>query len=657
MSRLNQFKIKHRLVFIIALFMLVIFSMMAVFNYTQVISKDAWVLNTRFMLVERTVLKISKQVLQVRFQEKNFLIYNSMEYVGKYKNDISELGAQLNVLISSVNDAEKITMVKDVRRSLNSYVYAFERVVELRVRNGLNHKSGLLGELREAVSQSEKLIQEQGEVFLMYSMLSMRRDEKNFLFRHNKKYVDRFNLENQRFYDLLGSSALSYGEREKIKSLITAYADRFLKVVRGVDDINEKITVLQQATGAMLSKLQVLENQTHLLAKEEAALFKFKNTQAQYIYYTVLAIMACLAVLLMVFIIRDINRSTMQLHGALLGVSSGSTSLTENLPVEGKDEMADIARLFNQLLMRLNSMLGEMASMACHLTGSADSAKYLKNETTSAIQTQVDEIDKIAGEINLMTTSIERVAENAHSASIRANEANHNTGSGQRVVEEVISSIEQLAHYVEQTGESVEQLNVYSTEIDSVIAMINGIAEQTSLLALNAAIEAARAGESGRGFAVVADEVRTLSQRTTSFTDEIKKTIANLQQGAKQSVEVMKLGREQAVKSVEKARQAGEALSAIAQSVASIAALNADMSQSASQQSKLAGEINQNIQGINIATNQLSVSARQTMSDSGDISQTAIMLQSMSRQFGTSEGRVELLSDKKADESSDIELF
>ncbi|VAW61827.1 hypothetical protein MNBD_GAMMA11-3485 [hydrothermal vent metagenome] len=592
MSSLNQFKIKHRLIFIIVLFLLVISSMTVVFNYTQTLSKDTWSLSERFMLIEHTVLKISKLVLQARFQDKNFLMYNNLKYVKKYKKDISELNTQLNMLISLVDDVEQISMVNNVRRSLNNYAHAFEDVVKSRVGNGLP-----------------------------------------------------------------GGSALSYGEQGGIKPLITAYVDRSLKVVKGIDDVNEKIKVLQQTTDVMLFELQLLEKRTYLLAEEEGVLFELRNTQVQSIYYIMLAVMAGLTVLLMAFIIRDINRSTMQLHGALLGVSSGNASLTESLFVEGKDEMADIASLFNQLLVRLNSMLGEMASMSCHLTCSADSAKHLKDETTRAIQTQVGEIDKIAGEINLMTTSIERVAENARSASIRANEADHNTGTGQRVVAEVIGSIEQLAHYVEQTGESVEQLNVYSREIDSVIAMINGIAEQTNLLALNAAIEAARAGESGRGFAVVADEVRTLSQRTTSFTDEIKKTIANLQQGAKQSAEAMKLGREQAIESVGKAQQAGEALSAIAESVASIATLNADMSQSASQQSKLAGEINQNIQGINIATNQLAVSARQTMSDSGDISQTASMLQSMSRQFGASEAVVELPSDKKADESSDIELF
>jgi methyl-accepting chemotaxis protein len=83
-----------------------------------------------------------------------------------------------------------------------------------------------------------------------------------------------------------------------------------------------------------------------------------------------------------------------------------------------------------------------------------------------------------------------------------------------------------LSQVSQQSEATVGRIDAMAQRLDGMFVLledVRSIADQTNLLALNAAIEAARAGEAGRGFAVVAEEVRSLSQRSNSFNEQIRK--------------------------------------------------------------------------------------------------------------------------------------
>ena len=68
-------------------------------------------------------------------------------------------------------------------------------------------------------------------------------------------------------------------------------------------------------------------------------------------------------------------------------------------------------------------------------------------------------------------------------------------------------------------------------QVQHILSLIDGVAEQTRLLALNAAIEAERAGPTGRGLAAIAEDISRLAEDSTARSSEIRGVLEAVQAG------------------------------------------------------------------------------------------------------------------------------
>jgi len=327
------------------------------------------------------------------------------------------------------------------------------------------------------------------------------------------------------------------------------------------------------------------------------------------------------------WIYRSIAHPLNQLIGAAEQVAKGDLSL--HLDKSGNDEVGKVQSSMGTMVDNLQGIVGKIKDATQSLASSSEELSATSNSLERGAEDQNSRVEQSAAAMTEMTQTTMDVARNATDTATAADRMKKIADDGKEAMHTTVHELNKFADTVKESAAKVESLGKQSDEINNVVTLIKDIADQTNLLALNAAIEAARAGDMGRGFAVVADEVRALAEKTTSATEDIAKTVRQMQGSVAESVTFMKDERDSVSSVLDHVNRTLSSIDEIVNCVSQVTDMVQRIAVAAEEQSSTSEDISRNMEQISAVTRELKNSFADIQRSSGDLSQLALELNGM----------------------------
>lgn len=579
------------------------------------------------------ILLIKEQLhsdeLTLRKHEKNFLARKDIKYGERLSQSflvMKDRIIQLEVAMSAQN--LPISHADRLLTLVTRYQAIFQRLVMLQTEIGLDSRSGLYGSLRAAVDDIEALAKDAEQYEILFHMLMLRRNEKDFMLRRNEKYLEKFEKNYVKFNTALDDlQPLNINEMKN-------------KIARYHTDFNT-LTIKEVELGLTTSSgmLGELRNTIHQTEESFDSLTEFLNSKISKATKNVYSILGIIIVLILVLlsglmmiisraIYRPVQSITEKIH-----VIADDLDLTQLVNHISKDEVGILSKSFDALIASLRHTVNHVKDGSIQVAQASEEMSCITKEVGDASEQQQQEIEQAVTAINQMTATIQSIAENANTAASAVKDVTAEIGRGKAVTSDARNEIELLNTEVEGATHAIEALQKNSESIGDILSTISAIAAQTNLLALNAAIEAARAGEQGRGFAVVADEVRTLASRTQESTESIRENITQFQKGTAEVVATVTRSRERAQTGIAKVSESSEILDSIYTNISNIGDMNTQVATAAKEQGFASEEINRNVVRINELAHVCHEQANQAATASGELAKLGSELQGTVQRF------------------------
>jgi methyl-accepting chemotaxis protein len=340
-----------------------------------------------------------------------------------------------------------------------------------------------------------------------------------------------------------GDFANDYANYESITNeMIALYADG--KKQSADEMVSKMVTQMDQMDANLLTASNQYKDLALKLQQSQESMLGSSITTISIMTVVGVAFAIAILAIIMVTIVNPAKRAKKDIECIIDEINGNQGDLTKRIIIKTKDEIAQIVKGVNNLLVCLQGILKSITEESDNLQ---ESIREIENKivisdaninevssTSEELAASMEEVTSTIVQLNENSNDIleaaeimnERAVEGSEMANAikkTAEEMNHNAEKSKQLTDKTVNEIYAELQVALDSSRSVEKIN-------ELTGQILDISSQTNLLALNASIEAARAGEAGKGFAVVADEIRVLadnSRITANNIQEISKMVVS----------------------------------------------------------------------------------------------------------------------------------
>ncbi|MCA3894797.1 methyl-accepting chemotaxis protein [Vibrio vulnificus] len=448
------------------------------------------------------------------------------------------------------------TQADNMQQAVNALAKSLAPWLSVKSELGFNVDEGKLGQLKDLAKVIEQKIEETGMVTINSDFQAMIKTQQNYLLQPNEQNMKLFNRAMAMFVNVSNS----YGMLDIYEKEIEQFKQTFIRV----SELSQQLGALEQQLKnnqrEAINLIQQASEQLNAVADDQQQRAASSASETQWSVLIALAALAVFTIVIFLSISMSLTRSLDRISQVIKAVSNGDLSRRLTLSSNANDEFNQLSQSVNESCENLGKLVSEVQESSHSLAGHAGELrvgldKFAHHQGEILGQTQL--LASATEEVSVTTQEVSNSLEFVTQISRASNQAAEDGG---KIISEAIGSLEQVAQILNSAAGHISQLEEASSKIDSVMDIINGIAEQTNLLALNAAIEAARAGEQGRGFAVVADEVRSLAVRTVDAVSEITGTIQTMKNESAEVIQYISSSGQRIEKGQQKGHEAMDAL-------------------------------------------------------------------------------------------------